>query len=479
VVKLTSFLFAMFLAATASGQGLPAVQDKPEVLQTGAIIPKVVAQRKPDQSYSLYLPSMYSSDKRWSIVYVFDPAARGMIPAQLMKDAAEEYGYIVATSYNSHNGPFQPDAEAGQAMWDDTHARLSIDDSRIYFAGFSGGARVASQLAMLCKCVSGVFLSGAGFPVSTPPPRGTSFPVFLTAGDMDFNYKELVELDQLLETLGYPHYLRRFEGQHQWAPSKIWLEAFAWADLLATKQKPKARDDAFISGQLPKFVAQVDQFEKEGEAYFAWQVLRQTIAAFDGLLDTSSLQTRAAALEKNSAVAAGKKHEKDDFEQQLHLEEVIFDITERIRRSETDRRNVEEEAVAQIDLLRSRAQHEKNPEKKRVEERARAGVFAFLIETGEPLMDSRDQQLGRIFLELAVQARPELPWPHLSLARCQMKLGNKKAALQSLKRAKEAGLSAQELFDFVDSHAEFAPFATDSAYKSLTDGAVPANPLQK
>ena len=82
-------------------------------------------------------------------MYVFEPAARGTVPTQLMKEAAEQYGYIVAASNNSKNGPWKLADDAVSAMWGDTHVRLAIDDRRVYAAGFSGGARVASRLAQV------------------------------------------------------------------------------------------------------------------------------------------------------------------------------------------------------------------------------------------------------------------------------------------------------------------------------------------
>src|SRR5579864_7201754 len=227
-----------FVVATAVIWALPALgwaqqvakQDTKtsEGLEKGVVLPQVVGVEA-GQSYALYLPAGYTSAKKWPITYAFDPGARGSVPAELMKNAAEKYGYIVAASNNSRNGPFEPDAKAAQAMWSDTHTRLSIDDTRIYFAGFSGGARVAAQLAQLCKCVSGVFLSGAGFPLGAQPSKAAMFPVFMTAGLTDFNYGELVRLDEQLDSLGFVHFLRRFDGQHQWAPAEIWPQAFAWA----------------------------------------------------------------------------------------------------------------------------------------------------------------------------------------------------------------------------------------------------------
>ena len=94
--------------------------------------------------------------------------ARGAVPVARFKDAAEKYGYIVVGSNNSRNGP-QPLSEIVSDLWADTHARFSIDDQRVYLAGFSGGARVAISVAFWLKDrVAGVIACGGGFPVRCP-----------------------------------------------------------------------------------------------------------------------------------------------------------------------------------------------------------------------------------------------------------------------------------------------------------------------
>jgi len=165
---------------------------------------------------------------------------------ELMKDAAERYGYIVAGSNNSHNGSGKSSLEAAQAMIQDTHARLAIDNNRVYFAGLSGAARLAASLAQGCKCAAGVLLNSAGFAPSSPPAPDANFSVFATAGTFDFNYGEVVDLDAKLGTLHYSHALRRFDGPHQWAPASVMDEALAWFRLIAMKDGREQRGMAFV-----------------------------------------------------------------------------------------------------------------------------------------------------------------------------------------------------------------------------------------
>jgi hypothetical protein len=307
--------FALLCAALAvfSSQSMawqsatpsPAPQD----LQTGVVIPKVSCATQPGQSYALYIPYHYTSEKRWPVVYAFDPGARGIMPVELMKDAAERYGYIVAGSNNSQNGPWKASAEAAQAMVQDTRARLSIDGNRIYFAGLSGGARFASLLAQACKCSAGVLLNSAGFSPSSPPVTGANFSVFGTAGTFDFNYGEVVELDAKLGTLHYSHAFRQFDGLHEWAPARVMDEALAWFRLIAMKQGRDPRDTAFVKEQAAEAEKRAKALEAAGDSYSSWKEYRQAADAFDGLEDAAAFRERAAALEKEKGVRDGAKRE--------------------------------------------------------------------------------------------------------------------------------------------------------------------------
>jgi hypothetical protein len=84
-------------------------------IPVGSVVPKVSCV-EPSQSYALYLPSSYSAKQKWPILYVFDPAARGERAVAVIKAAAEKFGYIVAASNNSRNGPLGGSTEAANAM---------------------------------------------------------------------------------------------------------------------------------------------------------------------------------------------------------------------------------------------------------------------------------------------------------------------------------------------------------------------------
>jgi dienelactone hydrolase len=218
----------------------PLPADEPFPL--GQVLASVVSLQDPAQSYALYLPAGYTTARRWPVLYCFDPGGRGAVPVALFREAAEKYGWILAASNNSRNGPWKDIYVAACAVWDDTHARLRIDDSRVYATGFSGGARVACGLARILNMrPAGVIGCGAGLPEWLAPADLAGIPWFGTAGFGDFNLREMKELEKELLQLGSPCALKVFPGRHVWPPAGIAMEAVAWLEELSKNPVPGTR----------------------------------------------------------------------------------------------------------------------------------------------------------------------------------------------------------------------------------------------
>jgi dienelactone hydrolase len=229
--------------------GAVAAQELPR----GQLLERVVARGNDRQSYALYLPSNYTPDRTWPILYCLDPGARGRVPVERFSVAAEKAGFIVAGSNNSRNGPFAPVEEAIRVLVTDTHARLAIDDSRVFAAGMSGGARVALQWAQNGG-IAGVVASSAGF---SEMPKQIPFKIFATAGFDDFNHDELYRLSRELAKRGVPHRFTEFEGGHEWLPAPLAAQAL---DYFMGRLPPQAAD---ASKELDKQATKYDRLQQD------------------------------------------------------------------------------------------------------------------------------------------------------------------------------------------------------------------------
>jgi tetratricopeptide (TPR) repeat protein len=464
-----TFLCAALLvpSATALAQQQAPEEAPSPALQTGVLLPKVSSAAQPEQNYALYLPSQYSREKKWPIVYAFDPAARGSIPVELMKDAAERNGYIVAGSNNSHNGAWKPEADAAKAMFQDTHARLSIDNNRVYFAGFSGGARLASTLAQRCNCAAGVLLNGAGFSPSSPPVPGATFSVFAAVGTVDFNYSEVLDLDATLGSLRYSHSLRRFDGLHQWAPASVMDEALAWFRLIAMKDGREARDMAFVKAQVEEVKKRAQSLEVAGDPYGSWKEYRQAADTFDGLEEAPAFREQAVAMEKEKAVRDGAKREQQDFEEQTRLTANISSGLAALRQDTQNRADTRSDVERQISALRNLSEREKNPQKLCVAKRALAGIFVEAMEIGLERLEAKDVSHARAYFELASDADPDSVWAISQVATARALDGDRKGALEALRRAKEKTKDPSAFTAWLNEEPAFAKLRDTPEFRAL------------
>ncbi len=316
-------------------------------LAVGTVLADVRCLADATESYALYVPSTYSPKRQWNLLMAFHPGARGREMVEKYRAAAEEYGYIVAGSNTSRNGPWAVSHKAVQAMAQDLGQRFAIDSRRVYATGFSGGARVALQVALGTNAIAGVIASSGGFPDSQPR-RKVPFAIFSTAGTEDFNYLEMRTLDSRLTS---PHRLAMFDGGHTLPPEAVALEAIEWLELQAMIAGIRPRDEAVIDRLLEKRRRLVDGAARGASAEGAsgganaasatsaataatLHQLEALIADFKPLRDVSPEETRAAALSKVKDVKAAVAAERRADETEQRMLEEFFQTEQRLRTPE-------------------------------------------------------------------------------------------------------------------------------------------------
>lgn len=271
------------------------------------------------QTYTLYLPSAYATDRTWPVLLVFDPRGRSRFAAEIFSDAAEKFGWILVSSNNTQSdGPWEPNARALRALWPEVHARFAADPKRIYAAGFSGGAIVAWYLAQFATPPLAGIIACGGRPADEIPTDTIRFAHFGAAGETDFNYSEMKLLDAVVANRGMPHQFRAFEGGHAWMPHELAAEAVEWMDVLAMRSGLRPVDAEVVTAALARNMSRASTLAAGGKELEALRCYEMIATTWDGLLDLSSVREAVNALAKSSAVATQREGERraDVFEEQ-------------------------------------------------------------------------------------------------------------------------------------------------------------------
>ncbi len=447
----------MCLAGAASAQELA----------RGVVIEKVVCASDAEQSYALYLPKSYSSDKKFPVLYSFDPVARGRVPVERFKDAAEKYGWIVVGSNNSRNGPLRPSLAAASAVVNDTRARFSIDETRVYAAGFSGGARLAITLAANCGgCIKGVIACGAGFPADIKPSASTPFALYVTAGVEDFNFPEIVQLESTLGKLGFPHRVELFDGAHDWAPAEVAEGALGWIELQAAKSVGRKGDRGIVEDLWQKQLQKARDEEQAGRAYEAYRTYRALATDYEGLRDVSPAREKVKQLEGGKDIKRALKEQDDEVRRQKEITTDLLQLLQ-TRKGVENRMEASASFNSKIKTLRTDSRREKESAERRVARRTLNGIYVLVVEEGMRYRESlKDKGDAVFYLETASEIEPENPYVLFHLACAYSLRGEKRKGLQALTLAVEKGFKDRPE---ITGNKSLAPLREEEGYKKLLE----------
>ena len=402
-------------------------------------IADVICASDASQSYALYLPSAYAQSKRWPIIYFFDPGGRGRRPLELYKDVAEAYGFILAGSNNSRN--FSHDqSKAVNAIWQDTHERLALDERRSYASGFSGGARVAGAMALGSPGqVAGVIAHGAGYPSGRNVSKD-DLPYFFAVGDQDFNWPEVVHIRREREEQGSPYRVRIYPGKHQWAPVAVMEEAIQYLNLKAMQAGTLATDAALVDRAFEKAKAEAADADARKDGIAQLNAYRALASDFKGLREAKEFTAKVDALQQSPALKAALKNEQEQISDQERLEqEILPKIAALANNSTQDATSLRIEVRQQLGALNDQAKRNKNETKRLIAGRAFAGIFVSTMEDGQQQLAARHFEKAEIYFDVMRQATDDA-WPSLALADTHAAAGNRRLAIKDLQEAMRRGV---------------------------------------
>jgi len=444
-----NFAILTWLAQICSlGRAQSQVGAGEKALPAGQVIESIRCAADPTQDYALYLPSTYNAAKAWPIIYTFDPEARGKIPVRLYKDVAEKYGFILAASNTSRNFQTEGFSKAAQSIWEDTHARLHLDARRIYLMGFSGGARVATALALRCDfcAVAGVIAHGAGYPDSVPPTEKDHFAYLAFVGDKDFNWPELIDLRRKKEAWGSSFRLTVYDGEHQWAPPAILEEGVEWLQLKAMRAGMVPTDQAFVDRLFARAQKRAEDAARSNDAIAEFEAYRSLASDFGGLKEVSQYQAKLTALKNSAELKQTLKKEQDAIdEQRADVRELSQKLSQAAEASSDAQIALRTEIVDGMAGLRNKAKQAKNEDARLICQRAFDQLWVQGIEAGQAELEIRKQlSKAEFYFQLMSSVTPDRPWPVLLLAETSALRGDKKRALKELHEAVKRGLQHAE-----------------------------------
>jgi hypothetical protein len=440
-------------------------------LEAGKLIPKVYCLNDSNHHYALYLPSYYydSDVEEWPVIYAFDAAARGSLPVELFHEAAEKFGYIIAGSNVSENGPWEPILKAAETMFKDTEARFKIDPKRRYTAGFSGGARVATSLAVLYGTFEGVIGCGAGFSNNYPPHFDLEFDYIGIIGNRDFNYQEMQNLDDWLGKYNISHYIYEFPGEHDWPPAQVLTDAVTWLEFRAMENELKWTDygmrEDFYEENHQKIIGLIQQ----NREYDAYKQCEKLISYLFGVRNLTEIESLLDNLKKTDAVLKEKKdlirisEEERGYFLQYSDAFVCYRINYEDSMTPIKPNSwwKEQLKIANNKIIKGENIKDTLLGRRMIDFIRRTAQMQY-----ESVQGTEYQPTSRYFLEVWAMAEPDAIEPYYFLAKFYSQQGRYDKALKSLEGAIDRGLADINL---IENDSSLVNLTTMSEYQKVVD----------
>jgi|GEM_PF-7011160 len=477
LLSFTAGVVAPVLACLLAAVLAPSVALGQAVVEIGPgkLADPVVCATAPELSYALYLPTSYdpeptaegNAQRLWPVVFLFDSEGRGAGLLERFRRGADLFGFaLVASNDTARDTAWERNQRVVRILLADAFRHVAIDSSRLHFAGFSGTARLAWSAGIGFRdAVTGVLLMGGTTPGSELPGEPPPFPVFAITGTEDFNHDEVVRLHNALDEMAHKarsrkelsppsHRLEVFEGGNEWPPEELATAALGWFHLHAMRSGRAEKDAQTLAWLLREDLATARGLREAGDLLAALDRFRGIAEDYGGWTEELSpelatLLTEARAEEQEleglrevkKARAAARSRQNDAEIYRADLRRAILILRADPRPPQPNRLLTD----LKIPLLQKRLEHE-DPEEARNAKRMleMAYVHTYLYLPPE-LMAAGLYRHAASSLTVAAAIHPENPELWLGIARAYAKAGERAEALDALAKARETGVSEEEI----------------------------------
>ncbi|MFH1004228.1 MAG: hypothetical protein V1781_01845 [Bacteroidota bacterium] len=419
---------------------------------TGKLIEKVFCKNDSSQSYSLYLPSTYSSIKKYPVLFFFDPHADGKLPLLKYQSLAERYGFIFVGSNNSKNGLQRKQSDAiVRTFIIDVLNRVRADSSKIFVAGFSGGARVAGMAPIQYGIISGAIGCSAGMSSQS----NQIYPPFVgIAGEEDMNYLEMVINDEQMKKKKVPHLLLTFEGKHEWSPENSFEEALLFLLLNNMKEKKISTDTMVVNRFIAMSDSVISECKKQKNIINEYLGLVIKTECLAGLIDVSVEEKKIADFLQNKQFLMAVEKKQKLLQQEYFLQQNFRNLFDSLD-------------INSISVELKKLEHPKNEDERKMFVRVKGYLSLLSYSYSSRLIDQTEQEMvTEKILSIYKLVDPKNS-EHAYLSAClSAKKGNQKKAITFLLEAVSLGFSD---VNRLENDNYFLSMKTDTEFKNLCD----------
>ncbi|ASV29150.1 alpha/beta hydrolase [Maribacter cobaltidurans] len=280
----------------------------------GAINDSLLVKGELGESFSLYLPTSFSMSRTWPVLFIFDMKGNSRAAISMFTAAAEEEGYILASSNEIRDTlSLSQNVLIANRMLNTVYDMVPIHKERSYVGGIGDGGRFATLLPTFIKDIRGVLSCGAAIANTEVLTRKNPFYFIGIAGRSDYNYRELLESKIVLDNLKFPNLLIFFEGEHQWASKQEIVRALRSFTLFEMAKGNVPKNDSLVKDYYESSLVKANELLSNDKPLLAENVLDNAIEVYNPFGDWDSLKTSKKILRRSKTYRTNKRLQNNSF----------------------------------------------------------------------------------------------------------------------------------------------------------------------
>jgi len=295
-IKLIKVKYLHFLLLVFS---LQLVFAQEFTLKKGTVVDGLQITDSISETFAIYLPTTYSNEQSWPVIFVFDPEGRGKSVVQLFRQLGEEQAYVIVASNNINaKDSLLNNLKVGTRLMTRVFDLFSVDKNRIYTAGLAEGAEVASAIPAVYNKLQGVLAVGNIWLSSDLLKNDQNFSIIGMVNARDFMLYSMEENIQLLSKIGHQASLYKFEGTHQWPKSNLLSSALGNFTLQAMTKNSQIRDSSLIESLYQADIDFSIHLRRTLQFYKSYKFLEQMDSKYADFYKKGDLKERRRSLRR-------------------------------------------------------------------------------------------------------------------------------------------------------------------------------------
>lgn len=280
-------------------------------IKKGAVTDSLQFPGDIEESFAIYLPSNYSPEEKWPLIFVFDPQGRGAAAANLFRYAAEDRGYIVASAnFSLKSEPIDSLSSKALLMMRTLFNSFPIDQKQVFSAGIDEGGQIASAISIFYPQMAGVLSIGNSFVIPKGLDKDNPYLFIGMAGRRDYMIYVMENYLKYFDKNDFPTEADYYDGKEgQWPPSSIIYNAVGSFTLQSIRDGNRENSEGLVDSIFQKEMDYVESLRRKREFLYAYQKLEQMEKTYEDFGKEEAIESKM----KEIKTAEGYKTQKRNF----------------------------------------------------------------------------------------------------------------------------------------------------------------------